>query len=113
MKKIAWTLEEACALLRHIEGNAKRFSCHVGLLGSVLHRGHSEHDLDIVIYPKNSTMHAFEHRAAEALRASGLKPVFNRDFVQKQWERAGSSDEKHVEVWETPDGRRVDVFFMR
>ena len=50
----AWTLKEALNLVRRMEDIAISQNCHVGLMGSVLHKGSSTKDLDVLLYPHNT-----------------------------------------------------------
>lgn len=46
------------------------------------------------------------------LKRVGLTPNTSRAKVAAIWERKGSLDSKHVEVWDY-NGKRVDLFFLR
>lgn len=47
------TLEQALPVIRDIETKLIPHGAHCALGGSVLHRGESEKDLDIFVYPRN------------------------------------------------------------
>jgi len=108
----AWTLSEATALLQGIAPGLLVRGFAVGLTGSVLTKGSSQHDLDIVVYPMQSTMDTDWEVARDTLIASGFVCLITADDVRKAWRRKGSLDMKSVEVW-TFNKRRVDVFFLR
>jgi hypothetical protein len=82
----------------------------VALAGSVLTKGSSRSDLDIIIYPHVKREHDYETLAA-ALRQQNMTQLHDRNVVTAAWRRKGSFDDKHVEVWEF-QGKRVDVFFL-
>lgn len=108
----AWTRDEATLLLA---GVAKELAVHgfgVGLTGSVLTKGWSQHDLDIIIYPLQSTEGTYWTVAQEALRQAGFELYISASDVKDSWRRKGSRDQKCVEVW-LFNKRRVDVFFLR
>jgi len=46
-----WERYEALKLLSDIEPIAAEFGLHVGMCGSVLHKGGSNDDLDLVVFP--------------------------------------------------------------
>jgi hypothetical protein len=102
-----WTSDEALVLVRSLSERLAP-SYHVALAGSVLLRGSSQKDLDLIVYP-TSTASACVDRVREALEAAGLILVHGVEVVHAKWRREGSLDEKHVEVWEYR-GKRVDVF---
>jgi hypothetical protein len=84
---------------------------HTGMLGSVLLRGQSRKDLDLVLYPHHSE--ALDRtRLDEALVSFGLKRLADRAKVTRIWRDFGSSDNKHVEVWQWGK-KRVDFFFLK
>lgn len=106
-----WTLEEAveiCCLLTH------RFlpiGYLVALTGSVLTKGRSRKDLDLVVYPYTTAV-----QDQEAVRLSlvemGMVLRFPVATVHARWRSIGSKDEKHVEVWMF-GMRRIDLFFLK
>lgn len=110
-----WTIVEAQYLLRRLE-EALGGKYHVGLLGSVLLDGMSNKDLDIVVYPRDASVH-FNRREhvliTTALTKVGLHRVADFDSVKEEWRKKGSKDCKNVEVWRTEGKRRVDVFYLR
>jgi predicted nucleotidyltransferase len=107
-----WTLGEAQALLSGIAPGLLMKGFAVGLTGSVLTKGQSEHDLDIVLYPMQFTVATNWEVAREALTNAGFECLLPVDTVHASWRRKGFLDEKFVEVW-LFNKRRVDVFFLR
>lgn len=79
-------------------------------------KGTSKKDLDVILFPHNST-----------IRAAGMKELKEELILQRKWDlyrtveemhhfwsKADGSahDLKHVEVWKDPKGRRVDFIWM-
>jgi len=83
---------------------------YLGLTGSVLIKGSSTKDMDLIVYPASS---ADQDKlwVEQILRGAGLKKLYDKDIVQARWRSLGSQDEKIVEVWEF-EGKRVDFFFL-
>ncbi len=111
-----WTLEEALEFIRVIEPIFADVGWHVGLTGSVLYKGVSDHDLDVIVFP-HSTAIASKDALLEALKRAEMRPQFSREAVLNHWRTKGSNDDKWVEVWivkaERWRGRRVDLFFLQ
>lgn len=104
-----WTVEDALALICKLaEELAPHY--HLGLAGSVLLKGLSRNDLDIIVYPA-STESQDKDFVTKTLTEAGLSRVHDRDVVQQAWRKQGSNDGKHVEVWEY-EGKKVDFFFL-
>jgi hypothetical protein len=106
-----WTLPEGRRLIQRLERHLRPhyFSA---LAGSVLYRGRSAKDLDVVILP----MHAGRCVLAEiytGLTAAGLEQRVSAARVQRHWRSKGITDTKHVEVWHpcsgVYEGRRIDI----
>ena len=106
---IKWTIPSARLLVRSLlERLAPLY--YVGLTGSVLRNGFSGNDLDLIVYPSSSVRQDKDF-VVQALVDAGLKRRSSREFVKAIWQRKGSDDEKHVEVWEY-EGKKVDIFFL-
>lgn len=105
-----WTLEEAVAFAQHLQPYVVAVGYHVGILGSVVTKGASSKDLDVLLYP-HSTAKQDLVALYGALVEAGMKRVVNFANVMKVRKTVASYDTKHVEVWEH-QGRRVDVFFL-
>lgn len=104
-----WVLDDALALIRKLaERLAPQY--HLALAGSVLLRGQSRNDLDLIVYPASSEAQDKDF-VAKVLTEEGLKRLHDREVVHRAWRRRGSDDAKHVEVWEYKD-RKLDVFFL-
>src|SRR5215207_8685367 len=99
-----WTLEEGLAMARHLEiVFDKRF--HVALGGSVLHKGQSFKDLDLLVYPRMPANTVDEMRGL--LPEADLTLLKRRDEVRAGWAygATGDVDDKWVEFWGHKDRR--------
>jgi hypothetical protein len=105
-----WTLTEGIEVCRELEA-ALAPDYHVALGGGVLHKGESNKDLDVLIYP-----HKTYHYSVAAVRAllvnAGWQLLVHADEVREKWREAGNKDEKLVDVWRYRK-RRVDVIYPR
>lgn len=124
-----WTLRQARALINKLEAELTRVDWHVALAGSVLLRGRSSNDLDLIVYPHTSTK--VWRPFADSLRYDlgyealyrtlvkcGLTQLADAARVKTAWVEGGvkrgpSPDQKWVEVWMYDDDQRVDIFVMR
>jgi hypothetical protein len=116
VKNVVWTLADALPLLREVQAAVEPLGYHVGLVGSVLTKGFSYSDMDMVLYPASTTRQP-KGEAVAALVAIGMRQTHTREKVHAAWKKMGSYDTKHVEKWMSPDkpnyrGRPVDVFFL-
>lgn len=121
-----WVLAEAVEFVRYIQSAVEPYGFHVAMAGSVLTKGHSDNDLDMILYPTSTKAAASTEKfgvvpreyLSQVLYKAGMKRMCDRDFVTKMWRKTGSDDEKHVEVWRCTagipafEGRRVDIFFL-
>lgn len=95
------TIEEALKFIRTLEEKVKPYGFHCGLTGSVLYKGYSEKDLDIIIYPH--TAPAF----ADALIANVFPTAcLCNSYNDKQ------RDNKTVYKMLVDGTQRVDLFFL-
>lgn len=104
-----WTQQQAIWMIQSFEPQLASQGYHCALTGSVLYKGKSIKDLDIIIYPH--------------WKKEGLLPDLN---IIKKWllEFFGASeikdcastsqerDDKHVCWLLTKDGQRIDFFFL-
>jgi L-asparaginase II len=108
---VAWTITDALVFVRSLQRAISSSDYCVGLTGSVLSKGFSDKDLDVIVFP-----HSTEHQNIEYLYGSlqrfGMKRCADKEKVHAIWRKKGSSDTKHVEVWEY-EGKRIDLFFMQ
>ena len=112
MSKRSWTLDEALSFIRDLSGALLPHGWGVGLCGSVLTKGCSRKDLDIIIFPQDTTSTNYSGLLV-LLEEAGLTLRYNHMVVREAWRKAGSRDNKIVEVWETASGKRVDIFLLR
>ena len=111
---VLWTIDAALPLVRLIEAECASAGWHVGLAGGVLHSGESDHDLDVIVYPRQRTTGARRPRYQElcaALRRAGLKRRMTHEELTGHWRRKGLRDRKWVEVW-MKGARRVDLLVL-
>lgn len=109
---IKWTLDEALVLCRRIQEAVVTTGYHVALGGGVLLRGYSHKDVDVFLYPNDSSYEQDRAPTIAALQNAGLRRRLEAKDVQAIWRRAGSSDNKVVEMW-IYDGKRVDLFWVK
>ena len=107
-----WNLEEAIDFSRSLEEVLVPVGFHCGISGSVLIKGHSDDDLDLVVYPHSSGNICIDD-LYNSFDAIGMILKSSRSKVTETWEGKGSSDMKNVEIWHTPEGKRVDVFHLK
>lgn len=99
--KSAWTLEEGIALARKLEPIAIQHNAHIALGGGVLHRGSSEKDVDIFVYPRNK-LKPFSPKV--------LLEAFGVGYSKKT--DASYTDDNKTVYFSILDGKRVDFFFL-
>lgn len=109
MAGLMWTLEQALEIVRDLEEGL--IGWHVALAGGVLQKGHSDHDLDLVFFPRNTSNIQLVD-LYRGLGAYGLTRTHTDADMISHWRSKGSSDFKHVEVWTTTDDKRVDVIIL-
>lgn len=108
-KRTKWTQEEGIDFIQYLEEFLLP-NYHAGMFGSVLHKGHSTKDLDCFIFPHNANHHDFDE-IRDCLEEAGLLLLVDRDEVLASWAKRGIDEKKYVEVWCTPNGRRIDVLY--
>jgi hypothetical protein len=101
-----WQLTEGVEFARHVEREAIQHGYHVALGGSVLHRGESDKDVDLIVYPhKTSEVRLSPEEFVGKLKDAALF----RDFEPRPHGHYG--DGKTVFACHTVTGRRVDLIF--
>lgn len=108
----AWAFGEALEVVQQLVDPLQKAGFAIGLTGSVLIKSKSEHDLDIIIYPLQSTSETDFTNAREVLLSSGFRILSSSKMVRAHWRTKGFLDEKEVEIWHLHK-RRVDVFFLK
>lgn len=106
-----WTLDQAISLVRQMEAAFVPVGWHCALAGGVLHRGSSEHDLDVIAYP-HCKPDADLTTLTTALVSIKMRPWCSREEMIAYWRSKGGRDTKHVEVWVAPGGGRVDLLVL-
>jgi hypothetical protein len=106
-----WTLEEALLLFQKLLPAVQAAGFGLGLTGGVLRNGVSDHDVDVIVYPLQSSSGDMMTLKA-TLTDAGMKLFRSREEMTAGWRERGSLDEKWVEVWEL-DGKRIDLLFLR
>lgn len=104
-KIIRWTLEEGINFVRKLEIDLKDIGFHCALTGSVLYKGVSYKDLDVMIYPHDT------NNCDWSMVHQTLK-VFHKIEINKI-DRLKYPDKKEVYWSENNDGKRIDFFFVQ
>ena len=106
---VMWTRDQAFYVIERLEPIMAVLGAHVALGGSVVYRGQSCKDLDIIIYPHNK-------QEQEVWDTYPLKEALNKFFSGSNMNDCkGFSqvrDGKQVSWLKTPKGKRVDFFFL-
>lgn len=110
MKKL-WELDEALALVRSLQEELLPVGWAVGLTGSVLFKGYSDKDLDLIFYPR-TTAKVDVPELFQVLERMGFKAWLTVEQIHKIWRQIGSADQKNVSSWKY-GRRRVDVFILK
>lgn len=107
-----WHLVEALEFVQDFAPIAARCGYGVALAGSVLTKGKSKKDLDLVVFPLRAGKER-EYQLREAMIVElNMKLVYDEAFVKAEWKRLYDSDDtKRVDVWEWL-GKRIDVFYL-
>jgi hypothetical protein len=103
-----WTLEEGIVITRLIEECLIPMGYHCCLGGSVLHKGQSEKDLDIFIYPHNVAalleaeviLAAVESVIPGGMAFGACNPEYQERDAKNVWWSYGQNN------------RRIDFFFL-
>ncbi len=106
-----WQRDEAILFCRYLSVFLVPCGYVVALTGSVLIKGESFKDLDIVVFPMSSKEFNIE-RLYVGLRMAGLSQVRDVKSMHAGWRSKGLSDEKHVEVWSICN-KRVDFLILK
>lgn len=100
-----WSLEKFLIFAKDLREFIVPLGFDIALTGSVLTKGVSDKDVDIVIYPLKKISSDYT-RLIERLPDFGLK------FIRLPNHNLGYQDDgKNVQVWEY-DGKRIDLFFL-
>lgn len=102
-----WKIEDAQQLCKILDSKLRPYGWCVGLTGSLLYKGESQKDADIILYRAGQFPSATISTVKEILRNIGMEDRTTPEFLVKQAAR----DTKHVEIWDWT-GERVDLFFL-
>ena len=111
--KPLWTQQEAIDFCASLWKHLEPVGIHVGLTGSVLTKGHSFKDLDLILYPRRTDIRGFEDIEDQLVQFMGLRRILGQKGVRRIWRELGSLDLKRVEAWRDGEGRRIDFFFLQ
>lgn len=104
-----WNREEAFWVIERLEPEMAKLGAHCALTGSILYRGTSDKDLDIVLYPHIAHKDKFDWIP--------VKQALARFFSATETNDCGGTsqirDNKMVSWLTTPKGKRVDFFFLQ
>ena len=109
MSSPEWSLTDGIDLARRLTRTLRPIGYHVGMTGSVLLRGRSANDLDLVIYPASTAR--MDRRALFKTLSTTGRMLYDRETTRAAWRKQDAEDEKDVEVWEF-DGKKVDLFYL-
>lgn len=108
-----WNIEKDLRFVQELQGYVQPLGFYVGLTGSVLFNGESSNDIDVILYPADSSKMNLTP-VWEKLEELGWTRIASRGRVASVWEnRYQSTDMKNVEKWREPSGRIVDIFHLR
>lgn len=104
-----WSRDRAIYLITNIQPELMAKGWFVALAGGVLTRGWSDHDLDLVAVPMDSTSVNVD-AVRDVLARYGYGRTHDANDMRNHWRTKGSTDNKVVEVFS--DGcKRIDVIY--
>lgn len=113
---LPWTLDEARSFISTVQELIFPLGHYVALTGSVLFEGESKKDLDLIIYPADTTKSLDAAEVRKALVGLGMRLRGDFAFIRMARKRSRDSrrleslDTKEVEFW-TWGEKRVDIFW--
>lgn len=105
-KNVMWNLRQAMQTARELQELTKVFDWYVALGGGVLHKGKSQHDLDLIMVPAYG---ANIDKLYSVLLSQGWRRVRTAEQMRAGW---AVPDTKHVEEW-LLNQKRVDLIILR
>lgn len=106
-----WAREDAVELLSKFEAFLAKQGYHCALGGSVLYRGNSEKDLDVIVYP---------HHTRECQSVNDLWPHIITYFSPEECGKCANKEGTRLHIrdgkvvhWLKKQGQRVDFFFLQ
>ena len=103
MKEVVWTIHEVVDIIKKLQPTLLPHY-HTGLWGSVLTKGQSYKDFDLIIISHDSDVRNDYDEIADKLTAFGFTDRERFDNLKPFYNEC-----RHIEKWKY-DGRRVDVF---
>jgi hypothetical protein len=107
-----WVLDDGLALVRQLHAPLKEAGWAIALGGSVLIKGESLKDLDVLIHPYDTSEPSNVALVHTVLKSCGGTLTRTAAEITAGWRLKGSYDLKYVEAWSFRR-RRVDVFYLR
>jgi len=105
-------IDQALELVRGLGPKLNEAGFGIAIAGSVLLKGESKKDLDLIVFPQNAGNFNTD-RAREVFTEQDWKCLFQRHEVVQFWAKQGFvQDSKFVEVWRASNKKRIDVFFL-
>lgn len=120
--RLGWTLRQGRDFARRLERelNKRRWSgraelYHIAIGGSVLHRGESKHDLDIIAFARKADRVGAKDVKIlrQCMHKLGAYRMVTREELVETWRALGNNETKHVEIYITHDNRRVDLIVVK
>ncbi len=99
-----WKLDEAIQLINKISYPVNIYDYYIGLTGSVLYKGESTNDLDLIFYPKNNCHEDYRPVLAVLERELQLTKIEVFSFEK-------NPDHKLVFVGWDGTGKKYNFFF--
>ena len=100
-----WSLAEAMSFAKSLHEFVFPLGFGIALTGSVLTKGFSEKDIDLVVYPLKKISSDYKGLLENL-------PKFGLTYIRLPNKNLGYQDDgKNVQVWEY-DNKRVDLFFL-
>jgi len=103
-----WTLTEAVDWIRANNLMIESHNACVGLTGSVLFKGQSIKDLDVIVFPLKTSKSS--PTPFEVCQLFGLNFIADRTMAHMNYKEG---DTKTVIHTEDNQGRRIDLFFLQ
>lgn len=112
-----WKFEEAQNFIILLNKELRKIGFGIGITGSLLLNLESNNDLDLIIYPLNSSIYDLSEvfNLFNLLELKRLKP---RSKTLEKFEKIAQlnntiTDNKHVEAWITKNNKKIDFFFLK
>lgn len=103
-----WTREDASYVCEHLEKLLKEKGAHLALAGSVMYKGWSSKDLDLIIYPHQNWARL------DPLWTHAMIEECEKFFRGKAHRYEPGVNEYAREIWwlMTPKNKKVEIFFL-